>query len=482
MAARVSDRPTVAVIGGGVSGLAVAQRVARDAPGTRVVVFERDDAVGGAARTDAVDGYTVDRGPTGWLGSATAIPEIIADLGLEDELQGAGEGAEARYLFADGRLQRLPGGLGGFLGTGLLTPLQKARVLLEPFAPPRPEGVDETVWDFAARRLGPGFADTFVASMVRGVTAGNAHGTSLAALFPKMRAMEDDHGGLVRALIAKRWAARRGGPESGGPAGPGGGLTGFRHGGVQRLSDAMAAAPDVEVRTGTGVVGLQRLDPDGRFRLLTDDDRSLDADQVVVATPAFVAAGLLAEAAPDAAAPLQAIRYAGARVVALGYDRADVPRDLAGFGFLVPPGEPLRMLGCQWSSSLFPEQAPTGKVLLRVIGGGVDDPEFVTLADADALKVVRSELETTMGITASPEVTHQVRWNRAIPQYEPGHLERVARAQDAVRAVPGLFLVGNAYEGVGLESAVKMAHRVAGEVVARSTVRSRAVAPASVAS
>ena len=482
MATIEAGRPTVAVIGGGVSGLAVAQRVTRDAPTTRVLVFERDDAVGGAARTDVVHGYTVDRGPTGWLGSATAIPEIIADLGLANELQGAGAGAEARYLYKDGGLHRLPGGLGAFLTTGLLTPGQKARVLLEPFAPPRPAGIDETVWDFAARRLGPGFADTFVASMVRGVTAGNARSTSLEALFPKMRAMEDDHGGLVRALVAKRWTARRGGAQSGGPAGPGGGLTGFRSGGMQRLADALAGAPGVEVRTGTGVVSLQRAASDGPFRLVTDDDQSFYADQVVVATPAFVAARLLDEIAQDASEPLRAIRYAGARVVALGYDRADVPRDLAGFGFLVPPGEPLRMLGCQWSSSLFPEQAPAGKVLLRVIGGGVDDPEFVTLSDDAALAVVRRELETTMGITASPEVTHQVRWNRAIPQYEPGHLERVARAGEAVHGEPGLHLVGNAYEGVGLESAVKMAHRVAGDVVARSKDRDRVVASAPVGS
>jgi oxygen-dependent protoporphyrinogen oxidase len=279
--------------------------------------------------------------------------------------------------------------------------------------------------------------------------------------------MEDRHGGLVRALIAKR-LAERGRGDGAGPAGPGGRLTSFRAGGMQRLIDALAATPGVRIRTGARAEAVAA-ESTGGFRVHVAGGESVAADALIVAVPAPVAARLLADLAPEARSELAAIPYAGARVVAVGYERGDVPHDLAGFGFLVPPGQGLRMLGCQWSSSLFPDQAPPGGVLLRVIGGGVSDPAFVDMPDSAALALVREELRATLGIEAPPVFVHQVRWDRAIPQYTVGHLERVARIVAATGMRRGLFLTGNAYEGVGIDACVGHAQRVgtaAAELVA----------------
>lgn len=251
-------RPSVAIVGGGISGLAAAHWTLQRMPQAYVRVYERSALPGETARTDVASGWVVDRGPSGWLGSAKDLPELVRSVGLADELQVASERAKARYLYKDGRLQAVPSGPLGFLATGLHRPSAKASVVLEPFAAARPEGIDETVYDFAARRLGRGFADTLVSAMVRGVTAGDARSTSLAALFPKMRELEDQHGGLMRALVAKRRADRNRSANGSGPAGPGGRLTTFRKGGIQRLVDALAATPGLIVETGVDVVDFRR--------------------------------------------------------------------------------------------------------------------------------------------------------------------------------------------------------------------------------
>jgi oxygen-dependent protoporphyrinogen oxidase len=155
------------------------------------------------------------------------------------------------------------------------------------------------------------------------------------------------------------------------------------------------------------------------------------------------------------------------RVLGLGYAREDVPHPLDGFGFLVPRGEGVRMLGCLWTSTLYPWQAPDGKVLLRIIAGGVPDPDFVRLTDHEALAAVREDLRRTMGIVAEPEVAHHVRWERVIPQYVQGHRQRVARIMEAAEARPGLLLTGNAYHGIGVNDCVRDAGRVAREAPQR---------------
>jgi len=463
-------RTRIVVVGGGISGLASAFRVREAVPGAELTVIEKQPDVGGIARSDEIDGYVVDRGPNGFLTNVPESVELARAVGLEDDLAPATDAAKHRMLFQRGELRSLPTGAGAFLGSGLLSPLAKARVALEPFIGRAPEDADETVHRFAERRLGRAFADAFIAPMVLGISAGDAKLTSVGALFPRLKRIEDEHGGLFRGMLARRREARTRPDSAGGPAGPGGRLTSFRGGGIERLIVALRRELGSVVRTGREVTRISaggRSDGDGdgdggaRYRVELDDGSAVAADVLIIATPAFVAAKLLEDVLREAKDDLEAIPYAGVRVMGLGYAREHVPRPLDGFGFLVPRGQGVRILGCLWTSTLFPWQAPEGKALLRVIAGGVPDPEFVQLSDDEALALVRDDLETTMGITAEPEMVHHVRWERAIPQYWQGHRERVARIMAAAGARPGLLLTGNAYYGIGVNDCARDAKRVA---------------------
>ena len=465
--------PRVVVVGGGISGLTAAYQIVQQWPEAEVTVLERESRVGGTATSDAVDGFLVDRGPNGFLTNVPDAYNLSLELGLQQELLPASEAARKRFLYFKGSLVPVPTGPGALLRSPLLSPLGKARMALEPFLPVADEAVEETVHGFASRRLGREFADVMVAPMVAGVSAGDARASSLAALFPRMHRLETEHGGLVRGMLAQQRAlreARKRGEAAdraaGGPAGPGGRLTSFRRGGAGRLTQALGDALGERVRTGVTVERIMRGERNLRVEVAGPSGAAIEADAVIVAAPAYVAATLVRDVAGDAVEPLEAIPYAGIRVVALGFDRADVARSLDGFGFLVPPGQGLRVLGSLWTSTLFPPQAPEGTVLVRSLAGGVLDPGFLDLSEADAIAAVRADLHTSLGITAEPKMARVVSWRRGIPQYTLGHRQRVQEALTAVSAVRGLALTGNAYHGIGLNDCVRDARAVAREVVA----------------
>jgi protoporphyrinogen/coproporphyrinogen III oxidase len=455
-AGRAEHALDVAVVGGGLTGLTAAFEVLRASPSARIAVFEAEAWAGGVIRSEEVEGFTVDHAPGGFLANAGTTLELVEALGLTPALRPAEESARLRYLLKGGRLLPVPTSPVAFFTSPLLSPAARARVALEPFMPSRHPD-DESVHEFVRRRLGDEFARTLVGAMVRGITAGDARATSLPALFPTMRAMEDDHGSLTRALLRRR----KGG--GGGPGGPGGRLTTFRGGGMGRLPGALADALGERLRLGTPVARLAR--SAAGFEVTTAGGERITARSLVVATHAGAAARLVAELTPHAGAPLTAIPSAGVRVVALGYARHDVPHPLEGFGFLVPPDEPSRILGVLFTSSTFPEQAPEGHVLVRVLAGGVDDPEMLELDDESALAVVRAELRRILGIDAEPAMVRQVVWKRAIPQYVVGHRERVAAVERELAQVPGLFLAGNAYRGVGVNDAIRDGMRAARSVL-----------------
>jgi oxygen-dependent protoporphyrinogen oxidase len=324
---------------------------------------------------------------------------------------------------------------------------------------------EETVHDFVARHFGHEAARVFAGVFVAGITAGDPRELSVDALFPRLRKLEAAHGSLLRGMAAARRSERSAPAPSG--AVRDGRLTSFA-GGVQTLIDALAATLGPRLRTGVRVVALRDAvgRPGGGAVVELADGEALEVDAVVLATPAHVAADLLAPDVPDGAAALAAIRYVDVAVVALGFDRIDVARPLDGFGFLAPRGEGVRSLGVLWSSSTFPDQAPPGKVALRAIAGGALDPGFVALSDEDALTAVRRDLERTMGVVADPESVKIVRWPRGIPQFGLGHRERVATARAALAARrPNVVLAGNYLDGVGLNDVVRSA-RAAAERIA----------------
>lgn len=235
---------------------------------------------------------------------------------------------------------------------------------------------------------------------------------------------------------------------------------------MQRLVEALWSALPSPVRLGASVQALQPSEAGGGYLLAIEDAAPERVDTVILATPAPTSAALLRPLVPAAAEALAAIPYAGVRVFGLGFDRVDVPRTLDGFGFLVPRGEGVRSLGVLWTSALYPQRAPDGKTLLRVLAGGRLDPGMLALSDDEALHAVRRDLRLTMGIAAEPEFVEAVRWERAIPQYTLGHEARVRAAEQALAALPGTHLAGNAYRGVGVNDCVRDARRVVAAVTA----------------
>jgi oxygen-dependent protoporphyrinogen oxidase len=458
--ARHSSR--IAIVGGGISGLAIAHALraqGAEARGVEVVVLERGDRPGGNIRTEVIDGFTCEWGPNGFLDNAPATLALVDELGLRPRLQPSDNRARRRFIWRGGRLHPLPGGPVDFLTSGLLSWSGKARLAMEPFAARRPEG-DETIHAFASRRIGREAADVLIDSMVSGVFGGDARALSLRACFPKMWHLETDHGGLFRAMLARRRQhPRRNGEAMGAPLGR---LTSFV-GGSEDLVRALVARLGPVIRTGVAVTGVERV-PDG-YALAIEGDAPLHADAVVMASGSATTARMVRGLDPALAHTLEAIPTATMVVVCLGFPADRLPTPLDGFGYLVPRGEGLRTLGVLWDSSVYPGRAPRGHVLMRVMLGGATDPSAIGLDDEALLALVRSDLRRVMGIDAAPTFVKVFRHALGIPQYTVGHLDRLAAADARLAQSPGLFLAGNAYRGVAINSCIAEAARVASQAL-----------------
>lgn len=454
------NRLDLLVAGAGVSGLTTAWEVLRARPGWRVEVVEDADAPGGTMRTERVRGCVCEWGPNGFLTNVPHTVDLARDLGLEQKLTGADDAAQDRFLWVRGALRPVPLKPPAFLRSGLLSVRGTLRVLCEPFIP-RGGREEESVRDFAARRIGAEAASVLVDAMVSGVYAGDPSRLSLPAVFPRMARMEARYGSLVRAMIAAR-RSRNGRGRGGGPAGPGGVLTSFDEG-MEVLIGALAAELGDRVQLRTRVTGLEPAERGYRVRLRHGDtEETVEADRVVLAIPSYAAAGVLQDRFPGLAAPLAAIPYAGVTVACLIYDRARIRHPLRGFGFLVPHGQGMRMLGCIWVGSVFPGQVPGDKVLLRVMLGGAQDPAALELGDEEVLDLVRSELDLMLGgLDGTPLETRIFRHPRGIPQYTLGHPERLRTIAAELDALAGLHLAGNAFRGIGVNDCVREARELA---------------------
>lgn len=463
----------IAIVGAGIAGLSVAhaiRKAAGEGPEVEVTVIDRAPRPGGNIRTELIDGFTCEWGPNGFLDNAPATLALVRDLGLDARLQPSDDRARRRFIFRNGRLHPVPAGPIAFATSRLLSWRGKLRLACEPFADARPEG-DETIHAFASRRIGREAADVFVDAMVSGVFGGDARALSLRACFPKMWEMETAHGGLVRALLARRSAhPRRHGEPIGAPLGR---LTSFR-GGSSELVTALAAHLGAGVRTGVGVDAVTRAARG--YRVVLDDASVLEADGVVLAAGAAPTARMVRALDAPLADAIAAIPSAPMVVVCLGYATHRLPRPLDGFGFLVPRSEGIRTLGVLWDSSVYPGRAPAGHVLMRAMLGGATDPSVLALDDAALLALVRADLKTTMGMDGTPDFVRVVRHATGIPQYTVGHRERLARADARLAQLPGLELAGNAYRGVAINACIADAAPVAERVLAACRNRPAAVA------
>ena len=470
----------VAVIGGGVAGLAAALAL-RDrarAQGTplKVTVFEKDTQTGGNLRTLTQDGWQFEWGPNGFLDNEPATLRLVDRLGLRPRLVRSSDAARRRFLLVNGCLEEIPLSPKAFLSSKLLSPRGKLRMARELLVPPRKDlgraavdpATDETIDRFGERRLGREFADVMLDPMVKGVFGGEAKQLSLAAAFPRMVELERDHGGLFRAMIALGRAKRRKGRRT--DAGPTGVLHSF-DGGMAVLVDALAAAlesdPDSEVVRGADVNTIAR--GDGLWSVSWPGGSRDGFTAVLDAAPAHAAARHTAELDPALSRDLAAIPYAPMAVIALGYARKNVSHDLNGFGMLVPGREKRNLLGALWSSSIFPGLAPDGHVLLRCMAGGAGNPAVMDLDDAALVDLVLKDLRGLMGLRGEPALVNIIRHRRAIAQYVPGHLARLKAIDEAAARHGSLYFLGSAYRGIAVNACVKETGILADKVLTALT-------------
>jgi len=487
----------VVIVGAGIGGLTTAlhlkDRVSELPGGLEVLVLEASDRPGGNIQTDRAEGFTIEKGPNGYLDNVPATPALVRRLGLEDQIQKADESAAKRYLYRAGKLHLLPSGPLGFLMSPVLSIPGRLRVFGEPFARRKPEGVDETIFEFASRRIGGEAASVLIDAMVSGVFAGNIHELSLASSLPKMAAMEEEHGGLVMAMLARmrgRRAAKREVKERrlrgenvedlvqpGGPVGPGGTLTSFRQG-LDTLPEALARELGDSVRYGVEVVSVGRGgkgslagavggrgDSMAPWAVRTAAGETVFADAVVVAVPSPRAEPLLKDLDRGLSSTIGAIATASLAVVALAFDAAPLGGTPEGFGFLVPRETGPRILGCLWDSSIFPGRAPEGKVLLRVMIGGAHDHEAVMEEEGALVSQVRSDLETTMGLEAEPLLTRVYRWPLGIGQYAVGHQDRMDTIHQKLQERPGLWIAGSSFYGISMNACIERAAEQVEEIL-----------------
>lgn len=453
--------PHVVIVGGGLSGLVVAHRLASAVPGVAITLLESRDRPGGNIGTEDHDGFRVERGPNGFLDRTPFVSRLCQDIGIADRLIAASETARKnRFLFLNGRLQKLPRGPMGLLASPLLSLRGKWQLLTEPFRKAKaPEG-DESIAHFVTRRAGKEAADIFADALVTGIQGGDPARLSVAANFPRLPQMEREAGSIIRGFTRaakqrKREALARGEP----PPGPQR-MWSFRDG-LQVLVDGLAGLLGTSLHTGIRIRSIAKAADGTSWSVQGEGRDSWTADAVVLACPAYEQAEILAHLDPSLAEEVGGISYNRIAVVALGYRRSDcsVPPD--GFGYIAPENTRRDVLGVQWCSSIYPGRAPEGFVLWRALCGGVHRAEMVDWDDETLLRAVNREMQAAMGVKAEPVFHRIIRWPKAIPQYVVGHLDRLARI-DALRVKhPGLFLTGNAYRGIAMGDCVEQGEAVA---------------------
>ena len=433
----------IAVIGGGIGGLAAARALV--AAGIEVTVFEASERAGGVVGSTRLDGFLREHAASSFLGGpGRGALALCNELGIA--VDKASPKAKTRWIYLDGKLHALPSSPVSLATTDLLTWRGKLDLLREPLRPRAVAGDDESVHAFAARRLGPEAARAFIAPFVTGVFAADSHDISLAAGFPKFAALEAD-GGLVRGMVKQMFRRSKEPKTPRGLYAPAGG--------VGRLAEAMAASLGTRVRTKARVKTLGPV-KDG---VLVDGERY---DGAVLAIPAAVAVDLIADL-PELAAKLRVFKRAPTAIVYLGMPEAAVPKAGNGFGFLVGAGEDVRVLGCVFETTVWPDRAPAGQTLLRCIFGGGRDPDAASLGDQELIALARRDLERVLGTTAEPTHASVIKWPRGIAQYAVGHKDLVRAAVAAART-HRIALAGADYRGAGVNDLIADGEVIAAEV------------------
>ncbi|MGN7385929.1 protoporphyrinogen oxidase [Sporosarcina sp. SAFN-015] len=462
----------IVVLGGGITGLSAAYYARklseeRNTPLT-IHIIEKSGVLGGRIQTVKKDGFIIEKGPDSFLSRKLPIIELSRELGLENELVGTNPKARANYIYLNKKLHPMPLGLvlgiptklTPFLKTGLISPMGKARAAMDIFMPRKTGSEDESLGHFVERRLGKEVLEHITEPLLGGIYSGNARKISTKATFPHFLALERKYGSLIKGMLKGKQPSGESHqyPEI---AKKSMFLT-YRHGMQSLINRLIETMKDIHMLTDCSVESISATNRQYDVQLSTGE--SIRADGLIMAVPSSEAAKLLRN--EPGTTWLHKINYVSVANIAIAYDASTIPYPLNGTGFVIPRKEGKDLTACTWTSSKWSHSAPKDKVLLRCYVGNEQAQDWVDLTDDQLLQKVQSDLKEIMGITAKPLFHEVTRAVKAMPQYPVNHVEELAAVRQALqRTMPGVFLCGAGYEGVGVPDCILQGKQVAGDVL-----------------
>jgi oxygen-dependent protoporphyrinogen oxidase len=445
----------IVVVGGGISGLAAAHRLIElGVSQTNITLLEASGRLGGTLETTHRDGFLLERGPDSFISEKPEAVALAQRLGLESHLIQTNEQYRRSFIVRNGRLRPVPEGfqllapsrIWPFISTDIFTLPGKLRMAADLLLPRRRSNGsdDESLASFVRRRLGRQALERMAQPMVGGIYTADPETLSLRATLPRFLDMERQHRSLILAMMRQ---------------GQKPGTSGARYSlflsfdrGMEVLANALAEVVS-NVRLKTRVTELSF--NSRTWRIKADSGESFEADAVCLAVPAYTAAKLLENIDHGLASQLNAIKYASTATINFAYPRAAVQHPLNGFGFVVPFVEKRSLIACTFSNVKFDNRAPDDHVLLRAFAGGALQPDVFALDESQLVTRIEADLRELLNIDRKPLFTEVAKWERSMPQYDVGHLDRVQAIENEARGVTGLALAGNAYRGAGIPDCIR---------------------------
>jgi oxygen-dependent protoporphyrinogen oxidase len=489
-----THRRRIVIIGGGITGLAAAHRLLELAGQTDqkigILLLEASSRLGGVLKTENRDGFLIEAGADSFISEKPEASNLAKRIGLDSHLIETNKEHRRSFIARNGRLRPVPEGfqllapsrLWPFITSDIFSLAGKARMALELFIPRREianGSDDESLAQFVRRRLGREAFERMAQPMIGGIYTADPEKLSLRATLPRFLEMEREHGSIIRAM----WKQSRSPTVREGSSGvttSHSGTSGARYGlflsldgGMQMLADHLSSRlPAGVIQLNTQAKSLMFDGAANQWEIRLSDDRSISADAICLAVPAFAAASLLRGTDVELSRALDRIEFASTVTINLAYRRADIPHPLDGFGFVVPFIEHRSILACTFSSVKFAGRAPSDRVLLRAFAGGALQPEMFELDEDEMISRVRKDLRDLLGIEQPPLFSVVEKWHRSMPQYNVGHCELVSQIQARVCDLPGLQLAGNSYGGAGVPDCIR-----GGETAANELFQSRTFSP-----
>ncbi|MGV7220715.1 MAG: protoporphyrinogen oxidase [Nitrospinales bacterium] len=450
------------IIGGGIAGLAAAYRIQEELSANSIplqcTVLEGGPKFGGKIATERKDGFILERGPDSFISQKPWALQLCKKIGLSDQLVGTNPKYSKTFVYLGKKLVQMPDGLSLMVPTKFLpfalSPLfsipGKIRMGMDLIIPAKKNDKDESLASFIRRRLGQEALEKMAEPMLAGIYASNPETMSIKSTFPMFFQTEQKYRSLILGMLARKAQTIKT-PSKNKPSSFSLFMT-LKNGLGEMVDGIIDKCPDISFRTDTKVNGISK---EGNvWQIKINDEETLEADAVIIASPANIAANLLESSSEKISELLRKIKYVSTAAVTVAYKKEGFSHDLNGFGFVVPKAEKRKIMACTWTSSKFPERVPEGHVLIRCFIGGALCEDLAEQTDQELEDMVKNELKEMMGITETPLFCRVFKNQKANVQYQVNHGELIEQVNEQLTSLPGMYLSGSAYTGIGIPDCI----------------------------